>query len=163
MRYDNGDIEKLIQMVPQKQPFRFIDKITYVDESRIEGFYCLDPGSEFYQGHFPEYPLTPGVILIEVMAQIGLVAFGLYLLNATADGDALLNKIPVLFSADVNFRKQVLPGEHLFVVSEKILFRHGKLLCKVQLFNNDNAAIKKIDVGQVAQITTSNAEKLFGC
>lgn len=143
MRNDNCDIEKLLELVPHKQPFRFIDKITYVDQSRIEGNYCLDPFSSFYQGHYPEYPLTPGVILIEVMAQIGLVAFGLYLLNATEGSDVLQNKIPVLFSTEINFRKQVLPGEQVFVVSEKILFRHGKLACKVKLFNKNNAVVSE--------------------
>lgn len=141
MRNDTCDTEKLLELVPHKQPFRFIDKITYVDESRIEGHYCLDPFSSFYQGHYPQYPLTPGVILIEVMAQIGLVAFGLYLLNATAD--VLQNKIPVLFSTEINFRRQVLPGEQVFVISEKILFKHGKLACRVKLLNKSRDVVSE--------------------
>lgn len=145
---DNPVMEKLVGMVPHKPPFRFIDTITFVDDSRIEGSFYLDPESEFYQGHFPDYPLTPGVILVEIMAQIGLVAFGLYLLNATAEaGNVLLDKIPVLFSADINFRKKVLPGEQVYVVSEKILFRHGKLLCKVKLLNEEKGVVAEGTLG----------------
>lgn len=133
----DGEMEKLLQMMPQQEPFRFIDEITYIDDNRIEGCYCLDRNNNFYQGHFPGYPVTPGVILIEVMAQIGLVAFGLYLTTKDQKTNWLqASIIPVLCSVDVNFCKMVFPGEVVFVVSEKIMFRHGKLVCKVQLLND---------------------------
>jgi 3-hydroxyacyl-[acyl-carrier-protein] dehydratase len=65
-----GCIDDIMQMVPYKDPFKFIDAITYADGNRIEGIYFFDPNNAFYPGHFPGFPMTPGVILIEVMAQI---------------------------------------------------------------------------------------------
>lgn len=137
MKVDAYMMDELVRKIPHQKPFRFIDKITYVDDSRIEGHYQLCPGHSFYQGHFPDCPITPGVILIEVMAQIGLVAFGLYLLTKTGTTeDVLTASIPVLASADVKFCKKVLPGDRVFVKAEKQTFRHGKLVCRVMLLNN---------------------------
>jgi 3-hydroxyacyl-[acyl-carrier-protein] dehydratase len=135
-------MDEIMRMIPYKEPFKFIDEITYVDENRIEGNYLFNPESAFYRGHFPGYPLTPGVILIEVMAQIGLVAFGLYLLNSAQETFSVgEDKIPVLASADVNFRKRVLPGEMTYVISEKVVFKHKMLICKVKLLNSSKSLI----------------------
>jgi len=73
---------ELLARIPQQPPFRFIDEIVSVDAERIEARYRWRPEAEFYKGHFPGNPVTPGVLLIESMAQAGLVALGLYLLLA---------------------------------------------------------------------------------
>jgi 3-hydroxyacyl-[acyl-carrier-protein] dehydratase len=144
MILDKYTTDDILQLVPHKEPFRFIDKITYVDDSRIEGHYYFHQNHEFYKGHFPGYPITPGVILIEVMAQIGLVAFGLYLLTKTKSMDEVVSgSIPVLASVDVKFSKKVLPGEYVFVKAEKTVFRHGKLICQVMLLDNCNCVLAK--------------------
>ena len=130
-------MDDIVRMIPQREPFRFIDKITFVDDNLIHGYYHFHHNHDFYKGHFPGQPITPGVILIEVMAQIGLVAFGLYLLTKTKTlDDVMSGSIPVMSSADVKFYKKVLPGEYVYVKAEKILFRHGKLVCQVKLLNN---------------------------
>ncbi|MBE7173540.1 MAG: beta-hydroxyacyl-ACP dehydratase [Williamsia sp.] len=130
-------LDEIVEMIPHREPFRFIDKITYIDDDSVEGNYFLHAGHAFYEGHFPGHPLTPGVILIEVMAQIGLVAFGLYLLNKTEPLHQLIGTgLPVLTSVDIKFSKKVLPGEQVFVRAEKTLFRHGRLICKVKLKNS---------------------------
>lgn len=137
MKSDEYLMEELIRKVPHQEPFKFIDKIRYVDESRIEGDYYFRPDHSFYLGHFPGCPITPGVILIEAMAQIGLVAFGLYLLTKTgATDDALASCIPVMASADIKFLRKVLPGDTVSVKAEKRTFRHGKLVCEVKLLND---------------------------
>lgn len=140
-------LESLIQLMPYTAPFLFVDRITYVDEERIEGDYYLHPGHDFYKGHFPGQPVTPGVILIEVMAQIGLVALGLHLLAQTGTPDPLGGThLPVMASADVKFYKKVLPGERVFVQSEKILFRHGKLVCRVRLLDSNDCLMAAGDI-----------------
>lgn len=144
MNSENCNIEELLHLIPQQEPFRFVDEITYIDDSRIEGHYCLHENNSFYPGHFPGYPITPGVILIEVMAQIGLVAFGLYLTMKEQSANHLQdNSIPVLAAAKVSFRKLVFAGEVVFVESQKILFRHGKLVCKVKLFNKQKELVSE--------------------
>src|SRR4030065_2940742 len=71
--------KKILEMVPQRHPFRFIEDILELDEDHIVGAYRFRSDEYFYRGHFPGMPITPGVILIETMAQTGIVAFGLYL------------------------------------------------------------------------------------
>jgi 3-hydroxyacyl-[acyl-carrier-protein] dehydratase len=144
MQPDTNVIETIIGMIPQKAPFRFVDNITRLDDDHCEGTYYFDHGHSFYQGHFPAYPVTPGVILIEVMAQIGLVAYGLYMLlkNNSAE-DILRTSIPVMSSANVQFRKQVPPGTTVYVTSERTVFRHGKLVCNVKMTDNNNEIISE--------------------
>ena len=66
-------------------------KLSALDEEQIVGAYRFREDAFFYRGHFPGRPITPGVILIETMAQIGVVAFGMYLLacqkNVTTEPD----------------------------------------------------------------------------
>lgn len=131
-------LTEVLNKVPQQPPFRFIDAITSLDEDHIEGNYLLKTDTDFYKGHFPGYPLTPGVILIEIMAQIGMVAFGIYLLMQNKETAVRDNMLALLTETNIKFKKQVLPGQKVFVRSEKILFRHGRLRCNVSLKNTEN-------------------------
>lgn len=119
----------LLAHLPQQPPFRFVDDVTEMDEQHIRGHYRFRADEYFYAGHFPGQPLTPGVILIECMAQIGLVAFGLHLLGEqreTAKGMAFS-------SSEVEFLAPVYPEQRVEVVAEKVYFRLGKLKVKAQL------------------------------
>ncbi len=91
--------EKILAAVPQQPPFRFIETIRELDEEGIVGSYRFRRDEYFYRGHFPGRPVTPGVILIEAMAQTGVVAHGLYLslLRSGAEGGDL-KKIITLFT-----------------------------------------------------------------
>jgi 3-hydroxyacyl-[acyl-carrier-protein] dehydratase len=129
-------IATVLNKIPHQPPFRFIDEITYLDDTRIEGNYFLNANTDFYKGHFPEFPVTPGVILTEIMAQIGMVAFGIYLMMLGGE-TAFTNMATLLTETNIKFKKQVLPGQKIFVRSEKILFRHGKLQCNVSLKNSE--------------------------
>ncbi len=133
-------ISSVLKIVPHQAPFRFIDEITYLDSTRIEGNYLLRLDEDFYKGHFPGYPVTPGVILTEIMAQIGMVAFGIYLLMLRGETD-FTNMGCMLTETNIKFRKQVVPGQKVFVQSEKIFFRHGKLQCDISLKNNENVLV----------------------
>ncbi len=130
----------IIDRMPHKKPFLFIDQITQLTEERIEGSYFLDQNLDFYKGHYPEYPITPGVILTEIMAQIGLVALGIHLLDKKSafSSPDMSQKVPVLSTTDIKFRKIVTPDQRVYVVSEKKLFKHNKLICKTKLLNINN-------------------------
>ena len=78
MAADKKTIEEVLSLIPQQYPFRFIDGILEMDEEHIVGTYRFREDEYFYRGHFPSQPITPGVILIETMAQTGVVAFGIY-------------------------------------------------------------------------------------
>lgn len=130
MEADTGMIREILALVPQQEPFRFIDKILSLNEEKITGAYRFRENEFFYQGHFPGNPVTPGVILIETMAQIGVVAFGIYLLALQKNvRPAQMNSPLSLFSfADaVEFRGIVNPGELVVVKGSKIYFRKGAI------------------------------------
>jgi 3-hydroxyacyl-[acyl-carrier-protein] dehydratase len=73
--------EEIKLNLPYAKPFLFVDDISHIDENGVEGNYTFDENLDFYKGHFKDNPVTPGVILTEVMAQIGVVCLGIYLLN----------------------------------------------------------------------------------
>ena len=113
-----------------------MEELTYISENGVKGYHTFKNDDYFYQGHFKDNPITPGVILTEVMAQIGLVCLGIYLLK----GEFSEIKKPqiALTSYDIDFFLPVKPEERVEVVSEKTYFRFNKLKCNVQLFNQKN-------------------------
>ena len=123
--------QEIISKLPYSKPFLFVDEIIAIDENGVEGTYTFDPNLDFYKGHFKDNPITPGVILTEVMAQIGLVCLGIFLLN----DDFNKNTSFALTLTNIEFLKPVFPNEKVTVISEKIYFRFGKLKCKVIMKN----------------------------
>ena len=124
--------EKIISLLPYQSPFLFVDELQTVDEEGITGSYTFQETAFFYKGHFKNNPVTPGVILTETMAQIGLVAFGIYLLSLAEKKDLSQAKI-ALTSTEMNFFIPVYPNEKVKVVSKKEYFRFNKLKCHVCL------------------------------
>ena len=131
--------QKIIQLLPYQKPFLFVEELTVLSENGVEGFYTFKEDEYFYEGHFKDNPITPGVILTEVMAQIGVVCLGIYLLGESVSE----TKKPqiALSSSDVDFFLPVFPKERVKVISEKVYFRFNKLKCKVQLFNEKNELV----------------------
>ena len=118
-----------------------MDELTHISDNGVRGNYTFKKSDYFYRGHFKDYPITPGVILIEVMAQIGLVCLGIYLLK---DEFSEIKKPQIaLTSSNIDFFLTVKPKERVEVVSEKIYFRFNKLKCNVQLFNEKNELVCK--------------------
>ena len=119
----SGEIEGLL---PHRTPFLFVDEILRADAEKIVARHVFTPEEFFFSGHFPGYPVVPGVILIETMAQSG--GAGLRK-QGILGGDALF----FLASVDkVKFRRQVRPGEELrseienLRVSPKMIKQAGK-------------------------------------
>jgi len=136
---------EIIAKLPYSEPFLFVDEILSIDENGVNGTFTFDKNLEFYKGHFKEKPVTPGVILTEVMAQIGLVSLGIYLLDNEFNKD---NSI-ALTSTNIDFLKPVFPPEKVTVISEKIYFRFGKLKCKVSMQNEKKEIVCR---GEIAGI-----------
>ena len=96
------DIEKLL---PHRSPFLFVDEIISADEKGSVSEHVFTENEFFFKGHFPEYPVVPGVILVETMAQAG---------GAALRFQNVFEKNGLFFLATVDkvkFRSQVRPGD----------------------------------------------------
>ncbi|MCJ8210507.1 hydroxymyristoyl-ACP dehydratase [Mucilaginibacter sp. RS28] len=137
--------KNILNLLPYKSSFRFVDHISSLDADGVVGEYTLRPDAFFYEDHFEGNPVTPGVIVTEIMAQIGLVVLGIFLLLHDNDinfGDDEL-MFPLLTSTDVSFYKMVLPGQRVVVKSQKQYFRFGKLKCYVEMLDENNELVAK--------------------
>lgn len=135
--------EDIIPQLPYGKGFLFVDGIDEVSETGIIGQYQFKEDEYFYASHFKDHPVTPGVILIECMAQIGLVCLGIYLVSNTDNKPISdFNKI-ALSSCEVDFYIPVYPKEKVIVVSEIEYFRFNKLKCKVKMLNSKNELVCK--------------------
>lgn len=136
---DKMTSREIIERLPYASPFLFVDEITAVDESSIVGHYTYQKDLDFYKGHFKNNPITPGVILTETMAQIGLVAYGIYM---TKDGTIDKDKIDIaMTSTAIDFFLPVMPSEKVTVRSYKEYFRFNKLKCRVEMYNQENKLV----------------------
>jgi 3-hydroxyacyl-[acyl-carrier-protein] dehydratase len=131
--------QQIIKNLPYQAPFLFVDELTEISENGISGNYTFKENAFFYEGHFKENPITPGVILTETMAQIGVVCLGIFLLQ---DKISTTKKPQVaLTSSVVDFYVPVLPNEKVRVISEKEYFRFNKLKCRVKMINAKNELV----------------------
>lgn len=104
MKYNSNEIQEII---PHRYPFLLVDKIVDGKEGEwAKGIKCVTTNEPFFQGHFPEYKVMPGVLIIEALAQVGAVAI--------LSLEEFKGKI-ALFGAIKNakFKKQVFPGDVL--------------------------------------------------
>jgi 3-hydroxyacyl-[acyl-carrier-protein] dehydratase len=128
---------KIIDKLPYAKPFLFVDELLDINQNGVTGVYTYAAELDFYKGHFKNNPITPGVILTETMAQIGVVCFGIYLV-----GDQFKETTKIaLTSSDIEYLKPVYPNEKVTVISEKVYFRFGKLKCNVKMINSQNEIV----------------------
>ena len=125
------NLEKILEKLPYSTPFLFVDELISVDENGVTGTFTFKEDLDFYKGHFKNNPITPGVILTETMAQIGLVCLGIFLVGNDLNAESQIG----LTSTEIEFLKPVFPGEKVTVISEKMYFRFNKLKCKVKMLN----------------------------
>ena len=123
--------DEVLERLPQREPFRFVDRIVEIDEEHVVAEYEWRRDADFYRGHFPGRPITPGVLLIEAMAQAGVVALGIYLL-AREGGDAS-GALTVFSEANVEFNGLVEPGSRVRIEGRKVFFRRRKLRAEVEM------------------------------
>ena len=135
--------KNIISRLPYSQPFLFVDDITYVDENEVKGVYRFKEDSFFYEGHFKDRPITPGVILTECMAQIGVVSLGIYLLDNEPSFQKSKETKIALSSTQIDFFLPVLPGEEVKVISKKEYFRFNKLKCNVEMYNSEEKLVAR--------------------
>lgn len=127
-----------IKLLPHRAPFLFVDELIAADETGAIGSYTFTTEkNDFFKGHFPDYPVVPGVVLIETMAQAagaGLVACKMF-------GD----EVPLFFLAHVDavkFRRQVRPGDTLVTVAENAKIRVPLGVFQLRGYVGDELAVE---------------------
>ena len=131
--------EEIIAQLPYSAPFRFVDDILEISEDGVKGTYTFREDEYFYKGHFTNFPVTPGVILTETMAQIGVVCLGIYLLKAKAADPSGFDI--ALCSSAIDFLRPVFPSEKVTVISSKEYFRFNKIKCQVEMRNSEDKIV----------------------
>jgi len=138
---DSLSPEEVLALVPQQEPFRFIDEILELDDQHIVARYTFSPDHDFYRGHFPGNPITPGVILTETMAQAGVVAFGIYLYARQTSREEVAKLLTVFTDANVEFSGTVRPGDRVRTTGRVKFFRRRKLRAAVEMTLDDGTLV----------------------
>ncbi len=106
------DVKEVRSRLPHRYPFLFVDKIIYMDDNSVVGVKNLTFNETFFQGHFPDEPIMPGVLQIEAMAQVG----GILVLSSVPDPK---NYSTYFLKVDkVKFKRMVVPGDTLILKLE---------------------------------------------
>lgn len=108
---------EVLALIPHRPPFLFVDEIVSADEHTLVARRTLRADEDFYQGHYPGAPITPGVLLCEAVFQAGAL---LLAREARTAGHNTLNGVPLMAKvSDVRFRNPVFPGETLTIEVKK--------------------------------------------
>ncbi len=133
------DINQIKEIIPHRYPFLLVDRIIEVEEGkRAVGLKNVSANEPFFSGHFPEYPVMPGVLIVEALAQVGAVSV---LMKEENKG-----KTPFFAGIDhCRFKKQVRPGDQLRLEVEMTRVRgsigkgkgiatvDGEIVCEAEL------------------------------
>ena len=134
-----SSFQKILDLLPYKRPFLFVDEIVSLTDDGAIGSYRIRKDEFFLDGHFPGNPVVPGVILTEIMCQIGLVTLAMHLMKLEPGS----NVLPAFTSSNVDFLSKVVPEDKLIVESKKVYFRFGKLKCTVTCKKEDGTVVSK--------------------
>jgi len=129
------DIDEIKRVIPHRYPFLLVDRVIECDmESRIVGIKNVTTNEPFFQGHFPEYPIMPGVLIIEALAQVACI---LALKTLKKEGHG-----PVFFTGidGAKFRQPVRPGDQLRLELLKIKQRGTLFRFKGRAYVGDKLA-----------------------
>ena len=133
--------QQVLAAVPQQAPFRFIDEIVELDAEHVVARYTFPPDSDFYRGHFPGNPITPGVILVETAAQAAVVAFGIYLYALETSREELEKILTIFTDCAVDFSGTVKPGDRVTTTGRIKFFRRKKLRASFEMKLDDGTLV----------------------
>ena len=140
------DVNKIRELLPHRYPMQLVDKVISLGANTIVGIKNVTSNEPFFQGHFPEEPVMPGVLQIEAMAQCG----GLLVLNTLEEPERWSTYFMKI--DDVKFRQKVVPGDTLlFKVDLLAPVRHGISSMKGYIFVGDHVVAEATFTAQIVK------------
>jgi len=145
------DIVEIQQILPHRYPFLLIDRVIDLEpRKRIVAIKNVTVNEPFFMGHFPEYPIMPGVLIVEAIAQSG----GALLLTEIPDR---ANKLMVFTGIErAKFRKPVVPGDQLRIEVTVIVWRTSAVKMQGRAFVDGKLACEAIVTCQLVDRTSEN-------
>ena len=139
--------EEIKKLLPHRDPFLFIDKVLDLSVEHIVAERYVSPEESFFKGHFPEFPIMPGVLIVEAMAQTcGIL--GSHIMKQTASDKSVYLLCGV---EKVRFRKKVMPGDNLrfetqFITNKRKIwkfnskaYKGSELVCSAEILCADGS------------------------
>ena len=138
------DVNRIRELLPYRYPMQLVDKVIELGPTTIVGVKNVTSNEPFFQGHFPEEPVMPGVLMVEAMAQCG----GLLVLNTLEEPERWSTYFMKI--DDVKFRQKVVPGDTLLFKVELLApVRHGISSMKGYMFVGDNVVAEATFTAQI--------------
>ena len=144
------DINQIREILPHRYPMLLVDRILEISDKRIVGIKNVTANEPFFQGHFPDFPIMPGVLVVEAMAQCG----GVLALRGMPDRK---NKV-VLFASinDCRFRAPVTPGDQLRLVLDIIRKRGVAIKMQGHAYVRDKLVAQAVLMCSIADRTATD-------
>jgi beta-hydroxyacyl-ACP dehydratase FabZ len=133
------DINEIRDILPHRYPFLLVDRIVEMEPERIVGIKNVTLNEPFFQGHFPDFPVMPGVLIVEAMAQ----AAGVLVLKTIADREQKLVLLVAIENA--RFRRPVVPGDTLRM-EMKLLKRKASVAKMAGVATVDGKVVAEVEV-----------------
>lgn len=143
------DINEIHEYLPHRHPFLFVDRVTSVEANKsITGYKNVSINESYFQGHFPDMPILPGVYILEALAQIsGILGF------VTTNKKPSENLVHYFAGSNkVRFKRPVVPGDQLRLESTILSAKHN-------IWKFDCRALVDDEVVCVAEIMTAERER----
>jgi 3-hydroxyacyl-[acyl-carrier-protein] dehydratase len=147
------DINQIMAILPHRYPFLLIDRVVEIErKQRIVALKNVTINEPFFQGHFPGFPIMPGVLIVEAMAQAG----GALLMTEIPDRDSKLMVFTGIERA--RFRRPVTPGDQLRMVVEVLAWRSTAVRMEGKAYVGEKVAAEAVITCRLIPRGASNSE-----
>ncbi len=142
------DIMQIMKILPHRYPFLLVDKIVDYTENEVTGIKCVTMNEPFFQGHFPDHPIMPGVLIIESLAQTGAIFISTRIENPD-------DYLPYFARIDkVKFKSPVRPGDVLVNKCKLVSFKNNVMKMEAKAYVDD----KVVCQGEFTAVLVKNED-----